>query len=408
MPKTTSREVRIGVIALVPDHWGPPWSVRHHVLWRLSRHFTTVWIDPAPTWRAAWSNRRVDTQPSVCEYGDAPGLLIYRPSGWLPRLHRLAFLARLTERLRLRHARRLLKDAGCDRFVLYLWRPDLGAALDLVRHDLSCYHIDDEYTFSETEQPVSASEMQLLQRADLVIVHSTALLEKKGRINPHTIHIPNGVDYRAYSTPAAPPADLAAIPQPRIGYIGVIKTQLDLELLRNLAQRHPDWSIVLVGPVGYLGSRAELYRRLCEMPNVHALGPRPLQQLPAYIQHMDVCMLCYRLDDYTRYIYPAKLHEYLASGRPIVGSPIRALDDFRDVITIAASADEWSDAIERALLHDDADEVRKKQRQRIAAGYEWNQLVSRIARSFVEQIEGRRRSEARAGEAATTSAGQSA
>ena len=390
MPKKGIRHERIGVVALVPDQWGPPWTARHHVLWRLAQHFTIVWVSPALAWRDAWSGARSDSGAPVREYGDAPGLLIYRPSRWLSRVYRPAFLAELTESLRLRRARRLLQAAGCDRFVLYLWRPDFESALDLISHDVSCYHIDDEYSFSEIEKPTPDSELRLLRRADLVIVHSTALLEKKGRINPHTIQIPNGVDYSAYSTPAAQPADLAAIPRPRIGYIGVIKAQLNLELLCDLVRRHPNWSIVLVGPVGYLGSRADVYRRLCGMPNVYALGPKPLQLLPAYVQHMDVCMLCYRLDDYTKYIYPAKLHEYLASGRPVVGSPIQALQEFRDVISIATTPAEWSRAIEGALVSDHSDESRRKLRQSVAAEYDWNQLVARIAESLTERLGSKR------------------
>lgn len=408
MSTDSSRQERVGVIALVPDQWGPPWSVRHHVVWRLAQHFTTVWVNPAPTWREAWSGAQSMSGPPAADYGAGSRLLIYRPSGWLPRLHRPAVLARLTEWLRLRRARRLLQAAGCNRFVLYIWRPELGAALDLVAHDVSCYHIDDEYTFSETEKPIPEAELRLLRRADLVIVHSTALMQKKGSVNPHTVQIPNGVDYRAYSTPAACPADLATIARPRIGYIGVIKTHLDLDLLRDLAQRHSNWSIVLVGPVGYLGSRAELYRRLCEMPNVHALGAKPLQLLPAYIQHMDVCMLCYRLNDYTRYIYPVKLHEYLATGRPVVGSSIQALQAFRDVISIAETPAEWSQAIEQALAGADRDAEQSMQRQEVAAAHDWNQLVARIAQSFTERIESGRRHRTREGAPATTTAGQGA
>ena len=394
---------RTGVLALVPDHWGPPWSVRHHVLRRLAQHFTTVWVTPALSLGDKPDEETESNQP-VGGYGDVPGLLIYRPTGWLPRLHRPASVARLFEKLRLLRARRLLHAAGCDRVVLYLWRPEFSSAMDLIPHDVSCYHIDDEYTFSVVEKPNSDFELRLLNRVDLVIVHSAALEEKKGNINPHTIRIPNGVDYKKYSTPAMEPMDLAAIPQPRIGYVGVIKTQLDMDLLCVLAQRHPQWSIVLVGPVGYLGSRAADYRQLCARPNVYTMGPRPLQQLPAYMQHMDVCMLCYRLDDYTKYIYPLKLHEYLASGRPIVGSPIPALDEFRDVVSIASTPDEWSDAIQQALRNSN-DDAAKKARQRVAAAYDWNPLVARIAANFIERLESEGRYKARPGEPATTVAG---
>ncbi len=394
---------RTGVLALVPDQWGPPWSVRHHVLRRLAQHFTTVWVTPALSFGDK-ADAQADSGHPASGYGDVPGLLIYRPSGWLPRLHRPVFLARLLEKIRLLRARRLLYNAGCDRVVLYLWRPEFGSAMDLVSHDVSCYHIDDEYTFSEVEKPNSDFELRLLNRVDLVIVHSAALQEKKGHINLHTIRIPNGVDYKAFSTPAPEPADLAVIPRPRIGYVGVIKTQLDIDLLYELAQRHPKWSLVLVGPVGYLGSRADDYSRLCALPNLHPLGPKPLQQLPAYMQHMDVCMLCYRLDDYTKYIYPLKLHEYLASGRPIVGSAIPALDEFRDVVSIANTPDEWSDAIQHALVDANSEEARQH-RQRVAAAHDWNMLVARIAANFIERLESQGRYKARAGEPATTVAG---
>src|SRR4029453_7545998 len=111
--------------------------------------------------------------------------------------------------------------------------------------------------------------------------------------NPNTVCVPNGVDYEAFATPHNEPGDLARIPHPRIGYVGRIKRQLDLGLLRNLAKRHPSWSFVLVGPVENLGENENSMRELRELSNIHLLGPKPVQQLPAYTQHLDVCMLCY-------------------------------------------------------------------------------------------------------------------
>ena len=73
---------------------------------------------------------------------------------------------------------------------------------------------------------------------------------------------------------------------------------------------------MLVSPIGQVGEYEGEKQRLFAMPNVHYLGNRAVGEIPGYMQHMDVCLLCYALTDYTRYIFPLKLHEYLATGRP--------------------------------------------------------------------------------------------
>jgi glycosyltransferase involved in cell wall biosynthesis len=283
----------------------------------------------------------------------------------------------------MRQAKRLLEDRGARRTILYLWRPNLEFGLDAVPHDLSCFHIDDEYTFSNVELPLSEQERRVVTRVDQVIIHSPALLEKKGHLNPHTAHVPNGVDYAAYSAPTVEPDDLRAIPHPRIGYVGVIKTQLDLPLVARLAARHPTWSFVFVGPVHVQG---EVVEALVRLHNVHFLGAKPVSALPAYTQHVDVCMMCYAVNDYTKYIYPLKLHEYLATGRPVVGTPIRSLQGFSDVVTLASSTDEWSQALQQALAPEATAPAITTARRRVAQEHDWDRLVTIIARTFCERL----------------------
>src|SRR5262249_24611078 len=158
-----------------------------------------------------------------------------------------------------------------------------------------------EYTFSETEQPISDREMQVLRRVDQVIVHSSALFEKKGRINSHSVVVPNGVDYRQFAEPRPEPMDLRAIPRPRVGYAGVVKKQLDLALLVRLAQRLPDHSFVLVGPIMNVTGKESDVEALRAMPNVFLLGYKNTAELPGYVQHFDVCLMCYEVNAYTKY-----------------------------------------------------------------------------------------------------------
>src|SRR5258705_8500936 len=174
----------LGVIALVPDDWNDIVMPRHQVLRRLASHFPTVWVEPAHNWRSHLP--LFGDQSLTPDRWSAPvgGLEVLR-TGWRhPAFRRPLWLAATSFRSRLSVARQRLLVRGAKRIALYIWRDEFGAALDLVDHDFSCYHIDDEYSFSETDLPTSAREMQVLKRVDQVIVHSRALFEKQGRINP--------------------------------------------------------------------------------------------------------------------------------------------------------------------------------------------------------------------------------
>jgi glycosyltransferase involved in cell wall biosynthesis len=134
-----------------------------------------------------------------------------------------------------------------------------------------------------------------------------------------------------------------------------------------------------VGPKGNLENCAALIEQLARFSNVYFLGNKEVSALPAYTQHLDVCILCYAINDYTKYIYPLKLHEYLASGRPIVGSTIHSLQEFSHIIRLARTVEEWSEAIKDSLHRDVSSPTQAKERQDIARQYDWNVLVRRIA-----------------------------
>jgi glycosyltransferase involved in cell wall biosynthesis len=315
-----------------------------------------------------------------------PGLSIYTPSKWLPKFYSPEFLDIFTTNKRLKQIKALLKQKGCKKIILYIWRPEFGDMLDKFNYDLSCYHIDDEYTFSESDLPNDEAEVQLISKVDQVIIHSAGLLAKKGDINPNTIHIPNGVDFAAYSTPTAESEDMKNIPHPRIGYVGVIKKQLDFKLLVELAQRHPDFSFVFVGPYGYLGDSSQLVKKLEKLDNTYFLGAKKVEQLPSYTQHMDVCILCYLVNAYTNYIYPLKLHEYLATGKPVVSASINSVKEFEHVVKIANSTDEWSEALVQSLCEEETSHEQTLLRINVAKQYDWNLLVRKITRIFCEKL----------------------
>ena len=374
----------IGIVAMVPDIWGGPWMPRHHILTRLAREYPVVWVQPPGAWKARWRSSDAWSEDSKSRRGQGLRILPWPPS-WMHR-ERPRLLREAVERVHLYRAVRWLRRRRVQDVILYLWRPDFARAIDQVPHTLSCYHVDDEYTFTREEQPIPEQEAQVLRRVDQVIVHSPALLEKKGRVNSRTALIPNGVDYAAYATPVPAPHDLSRIRRPRIGYVGVIKSELDLALLAELARRRPGWQIVLVGPVRVGPETEEQVATLERLRNVHFLGAKHVSELPTYMQHMDVSLLCYRDTGYTKFIYPMKLHEYLATGRPVVGTPIRTLRDFDDVVRLATTPDEWEAAIEAALGAESNSAEQVARRQSVALAHDWNELATQVSTVLRERI----------------------
>jgi glycosyltransferase involved in cell wall biosynthesis len=174
------------------------------------------------------------------------------------------------------------------------------------------------------------------------------------------------------------PSDLSSIPHPRIGYVGSINLKVDLLLVAEIARRRPDWHWVFIGPV--LHNRAEnpwnaefqAGLAACDkLDNIHFLGGKPYSLVPSYTTRMDVNTLCYRnvAGGWWTAIYPLKLHEYLAAGNPIVGTNLEVLQEFRSVVAIAETPEEWLHALSIAV--DAGGTGTKHERQKVALQNSW-------------------------------------
>jgi len=350
---------------------------RHYLLSRLAGYFQVVWMTQ-PSWQETLSAVGSRGLSPEADAARPEGLQVYQPELWLPQLGRPAWLARFTSQARLRRASNILRACGCTKIVLFICRPEYGVAIEDLPHDFSIYYVSDEYSFTTTEVEVSATERKVLGSVDQVYLTSPALMQKRGGFNPNTEFLPMGVDYQKFSTPVPEPDDLRAIPYPRVGYMGYLKRMLDWPLLLELSTAHPEWSFVFVGPRGPHPDIGNLLEKMSHLPNVHFLGGKPTKSLGAYPQHFDVCLMPYRIDDYTRYVYPLKMHEYLAGGKPVVSSPIRSVEDFKHVIALARNREEWSHAIEGALSAPENTLDQRARRQRVARDYDWDGLVAKI------------------------------
>ena len=193
-------------------------------------------------------------------------------------------------------------------------------------------------------------EQELIDQADLVFTGGSSLYEaKKDRHN--SVHcFPSSVDRAHFCKARArqfDPADQEELPKPRLGFYGVIDERFDTELLDQIAAMRPDWSFVMVGPVVKI-SEDELPRR----PNIHYLGGKTYDELPAYLSGWDVALMPFAMNESTKFISPTKTPEYLAGGKPVVSTPVKDVVrtyDHLEGVKIASSPEEFVAACEAAL-----------------------------------------------------------
>ena len=160
----------------------------------------------------------------------------------------------------------------------------------------------------------------LLAQADVVFTGGFSIWEAKASRHDNIHPFPSSVDAAHFRQARTMPeaGDQAHLPRPRLGYYGVIDELLDLDLIGQLAKAHPEWSIVMIGPVAKIAPED-----LPRAPNIHWLGQRHYDELPAYLAGWDVALMPFALNEATRFISPTKTPEYLAGGRPVVSTPVR-------------------------------------------------------------------------------------
>jgi glycosyltransferase involved in cell wall biosynthesis len=275
-----------------------------------------------------------------------------------------------------------------------LWIHDFDAARLIGRlgEGLVLYQVTDDLPTSHAlranraNRPAAmrARERELVRRADLVITTAPGLCEARRQLNPNTHVVPHGVDAEHFSSALDPelrpvPA-LHGVPAPIIGFVGQINRRIDVALVAAIAERRPDWSLVLVGPVHEIELDS-----LRGLANVHLAGAVSMSELPRWMKPMSVAIIPYLVNDHTRSMHPLKALEYLAAGKPVVSTPLPPLSAYGQYVALVAGADRFVEAIDAALR--DTDAAAASRRSAFAAGQSWETRLEAISR-LVEQTRG--------------------
>ena len=364
------------------NYWEDLWQSRHQIMLALAHNHKVLFVSPPFSLADVLVRSKKANLPKSGLIHRQANLHTLVFSKLLFQTYRFPRVEKLMSYFRLRQVRRVVKKFGFQDTVLFIWHPQFVEIVGTVGETLSCYYVDDEFSAYAGDsdlriQEIVQQEDQLLRRVDLVFANGTVLLNAKNRYG-NAISVPMTADFEVFSRSRLPetvvPPDLEAIPHPRIGYIGNLNDKVDFALLFKLATARPNWSFVLVGPTNIRGadmrSDFEVMRRL---PNIFLLGSKPRETLPNHLKGFDVCIMCYRQQGWANSVYPLKLHEYLASGKPCIGSGLASLREFSDVVQIATTHQEWLEAIQLGI----ADKDPKRAEIRVRVAYE-NRLETRI------------------------------
>lgn len=175
------------------------------------------------------------------------------------------------------------------------------------------------------------------------------------------------------------PAEIRAVPRPRLGYLGPIFARVNLPMIREVLARNPHWHFV------YFGESKDL-----RVPNAHGLAWRPPKELPGFVASFDVGLMPYdRTDKKNLYCSPLKLYDYFVVGLPVVATPILELSEFQDLIYSGETARELCEAVLRAL-DEPADSPKRERRMELARAHSTEALGRRLE-TILDTLDARER-----------------
>jgi glycosyltransferase involved in cell wall biosynthesis len=271
-------------------------------------------------------------------------------------------------------------DGAVQWFYSPMPAPGYLGKLDAVGIVYDC--MDELANFRFAPPDIADRERFVMSNAGVVFTGGYQLFESKSKHHDNVNFYGCGVDVdhygKARSDATEVPAAVAATPGPRFGYFGVIDERLDYALISALADRFPEASIIMAGPLAKVDP-AELPKQ----PNIHWLGQQRYEDLPAIVKGFDVCLMPFALNEATQYINPTKTLEYMAAGKPVVSTAVAdVVRNFTPIVDVAYSRDGFLDAVERAWRQPDATLIAQGIER--AAGASWDATVGSM-RNDVQQ-----------------------
>lgn len=272
--------------------------------------------------------------------------------------------------------KRQVQSAGFDEYLLWSYVPYVMPYLKGFGQKLTVFDAVDNWaehvSYRHMRDRLLADYSYIKQSADIILTVAEDL-QKLFDNQPNVYWIPNGVDVPHYQTERRViNRDIADLPRPIIGYIGVIQDRVDIELIKFLATKNPAKTFVLVGPVW----REVDSKSLSPFKNIRLLGAKSYEDAPAYIQQFDAALIPHKATSFVTSTNPMKVYEYLACGKPVIATKHSGVEFLGPAVYIADDPEDFNRKLYHAL-EEDSDELRRQRREAVE-GFSWNNVVKRM------------------------------
>lgn len=282
------------------------------------------------------------------------------------------------------HLRRMLRRLGVEPEPVVMTSNVYAArALSRLPRKLLFYDFNDSpFQFAAAPAWARGYWQRTLAQVDAIFVVSEYYRrELSAQTDRPLVPLGNGVEFDRFAAPRETPAVLAALPRPRIGYIGLLSHFLDFELLEALRRARRGGTLVLIGP-GDPATAADV-RALAAREGVFVAGPQPYEDVPAWLQGLDAGVIPFRAAlPHVQGINPNKVYQFLAAGLPVVTTPVLDLAPAPPRLQFATDVPGWERALARAL-----DEPRDPAAARaLARPHDWDALAARMVGEIERRV----------------------
>jgi glycosyltransferase involved in cell wall biosynthesis len=287
---------------------------------------------------------------------------------------------------------KLFIDMNISNYIFWYYTPMSLNFTDQFKPALTVYDCMDELSaFKFAPAGLKESEERLFKKADLVFTGGYSLYEAKRNRHQAVYPFPSSIDkahFQQARTNQQDPQDQQTIPHPRFGFYGVVDERFDIDIIAQVAERKPEWHFVIIGPVVKIDPEI-----LPKNKNIHYLGGKSYNELPAYLSGWDIAIIPFALNESTKFISPTKTPEYLSAGKPVISSSIRDVVSpyaEKQLVRIADNADDFISAAEKELAVTDrqswlseVDEFLKEN----SWNNTWNQMMQLIKSKLAQKTE---------------------
>lgn len=274
-----------------------------------------------------------------------------------------------------------------NEYILWYYTPMALRISNGLKPVITVYDCMDELSAFRFAPPaLKQLEKELLNKSDVVFCGGHSLYNAKKHQHTNIHAFPSSIDKKHFSTARyirQDPPDQAAIPGPRFGFYGVLDERFDIDLIKDVADRKPEWQFVLIGPVVKIDPDI-----LPRNKNIHYLGSKKYSELPAYLSGWDISLVSFALNESTQYISPTKTPEYLAGGKPVISTPIKDVVESYGklgVVHIVSNADQFIKVATQELATTDK-HAWLQQVDKCLANNSWEITVNHMRKIMYEAI----------------------